>query len=97
MKLSERIKQLETKHAIDSTNQNTLFRVRVVAPGALDDPPGDLQRIEAHGTEWQRADDESENQFTERVFAAARKAAGNRHVFCVGRYAPANAPMNARE
>lgn len=95
MKLTDRIKKLETKHAVDSANQITLFRVRVVAPGALDDPPGELQRIQAHGTEWQRADDESEDQFTERVFAASRTAAGNKPVFCIGRYAPANAPMNA--
>ena len=94
MKLSDRIKKLETKHAVDSANQITLFRVRVVAPGALDEPSGELQRIQAHGSEWQRTDDESEDQFTERVFTAARQAAGSKPVFCIGRYAPANAPMN---
>ena len=97
MKLSERLKRLELKQASGSANSITLFRVRVVKPGALDDPPGELQRIQAHGSEWARSDDESEDAFTERVFADARKARGGKPIFCVGFHVTANAPMNAGE
>jgi len=97
MKLSERLKRLEVKKASDSANAITLFRVRVVKPGALDDPPGELRRLQAHGSEWARSDDESENAFTERVFAEARKARGGKPIFCIGFHAAANAPTNAGE
>ena len=97
MNLSERLKKLEVRQASDSDNAITLFRVRVVKPGALDDPPGELRRLQAHGSEWARSDDESEDAFTERVFADARKARGGKPIFCIGFHAAANAPMNAGE
>ena len=95
MKLSERLQRLEVKQASDNANAITLFCVRVVKPGALDEPPGELRRIQAHGSEWARSDDESEDAFTERVFAEARKARGGKPIFCVGFHVAANAPMNA--